>query len=351
MKVTHLLIACFCMLAGACSCSKSNESTSADTAGAVARKSCNAIYHWKTTFNSDSAEWEFVNRHNIGRLYVRMFDVGMQGYEIVPIATTVFKQAIPDTLEIVPVVYVTIDALRYAQQEERCSGKKISQLAQKICTRVTAMCKANNIPNVRELQIDCDWTKSTRDAFDKLCREMKKYLADTVILSSTIRLHQLSQTPPPTDRGMLMVYNTGGITSPKTRNSIIDMNDIKPYLRNINWDMPMDVAYPAFEWSLLYRNGKTFGGILYRMDWCDIQLYQPCGENRYKVLHDHDCGETYLKKGDIIRVEKSSANEVMSVAEDIKLYIKPENVVIYHLDSKNLSNYTKDEIQKIYSVD
>lgn len=74
----------------------------------------------------------------------------------------------------------------------------------------------------------------------------------------------------------------------------------------MNWDMPMpmDVAYPAFEWSLLYRNGKTFGGILYRMDWCDVQLCQPCGENRYKVLHDHDYGETKPFKNANIKIKR-----------------------------------------------
>ena len=48
------------------------------------------IYHWKTTFDLSAADTAFIKRHEITRLYVRMFDVGMEINEA------------NDSLEVVP---------------------------------------------------------------------------------------------------------------------------------------------------------------------------------------------------------------------------------------------------------
>ena len=78
----------------------------------------NSIYHWKTVFDIDSTELSFLQKHDIDRVYLRMFDVAMEQdflngvLDIVPIATTRFNSPIPAGVEIVPVTYITIDALR-----------------------------------------------------------------------------------------------------------------------------------------------------------------------------------------------------------------------------------------------
>ena len=38
----------------------------------------NSIYHWKTVFSPDSAEMAFIEKHSIGRIYLRMFDVALE---------------------------------------------------------------------------------------------------------------------------------------------------------------------------------------------------------------------------------------------------------------------------------
>ena len=49
-----------------------------------------------------------------------------------------------------------------------------------------------------------------------------------IALSITVRLHQLREPAPPADRGVLMLYNTGALKAHDTRNSILDLADVKP---------------------------------------------------------------------------------------------------------------------------
>jgi hypothetical protein len=115
-----------------------------------------------------------------------------------------------------------------------------------------------------EFQVDCDWTQGTREAFFRLLEKIRGHLPHGVLLSATIRLHQYKfpdQTGvPPTDRGMLMLYNTGDIDAPDETNSIFKPEDAKKYLKGApaTYPLPLDVALPAFSWTLVFRDGELW---------------------------------------------------------------------------------------------
>ena len=77
----------------------------------------NSVYYWRTVFDIDSTELSFLQKHDISRIYLRMFDVATEPdflngtLQVVPIATTQFVSPIPRNVEIVPVTYITLDAL------------------------------------------------------------------------------------------------------------------------------------------------------------------------------------------------------------------------------------------------
>ena len=108
----------------------------------------NSIYHWKTVFDLDSAEMAFLQKHDIGRIYVRMFDVAPEydflnsTTDVVPIATTKFVSPIPDGVEIVPVTYITIEALRAMAGREEV-------IAALIVERMLAMCSYNKCGKIK----------------------------------------------------------------------------------------------------------------------------------------------------------------------------------------------------------
>lgn len=295
----------------------------------------NAIYHWKSTFNPTADDIEFLRKHNIRRIYMKMFDVAVEKdvvtntIDVVPVATTKFLDSIPDGIEIVPTVYITIDALRAINDLPEVYGDLIA-------TRIKAMASYNSLGDIKEVQLDCDWTESTRDIYFDLCRSIRYNLGPgsfqendkaTTLISSTIRLHQLDEQAPPVDRGVLMLYNTGNIKDTNTKNSILDPATVKAYMNVSDYDIPLSFAYPAFGWSVIFQDGK-FKAITANPDSIDNNL-----------------------EGISIRHERPTAADILatkSLVEDALGQPNGENI-IYHLDSSQLSNYTDDEINKIYS--
>lgn len=357
MKKTHKLMVCVLslILLTACGSSWSSGEGDGHSSRYPDRKDGNGIYYWRTTFKLDSVEQQFLTQNDVKRMYVRFFDVVKSGTDdsrSKPNATITFKDAVPEGVEIVPTVYVLNNVIDFDERSmcKELINKNIDLIAQKIVRRVMSMCKAHGINNLRELQVDCDWTGRTRENFDQLCRRLQNALPDSIELSATIRLHQLRQSVPPVGRGVLMVYNTGNFRNINTKNSIIDLNNIKPYLRDVDYDLPLDVAYPAFEWSLLYNERNEFAGIMYNMDWSDKKLYKPIGPNLYEVISRHyrKSDEVLLKPGYKIKVEQSSIEELKRVKQAIDAAVTSGSTILYHLDSKNLSKYAENEILEIY---
>lgn len=211
-------------------------------------KPCNAIYYWKTQFQLNNYEKSFIEKHDIRKIYIRFFDVDYGQdkdglFKALPIATTLFHDTVPAEIEVVPTVYITTKAINAD-----------STFAQLMYKRIIAMAKRNKIRNIHEIQVDCDWTNSTKDSFFKLCKDLRNILhKDSLSLSATIRLHQLEKECPPVDYGVLMLYNTGSLYN-SNANSILDYNDVKPYLSSKQeYALPLDVAFPIYSWGIWMR--------------------------------------------------------------------------------------------------
>ena len=284
----------------------------------------NSIYYWKTVFDLDSTELSFLQRHDISRIYLRMFDVAtdidhLKGgtLEVVPIATTRFVSPIPKDVEIVPVTYITLDALNAMVGRE-------SEFASLIVERLLAMSSYNECGTINEIQLDYDWTRTTKDSYSKICSVVKDSLdAKEIKLSITVRLHQLQETPPPADKGVLMLYNTGALKSMETSNSILDYNDVKPYILRTKYALPLDYAYPVFGWGVKFENNKFVSIVSYES----------------KDISNNGC----------IRYERPTPYDIRRVKQLVEENLgKPTSGnILYHLDYSQLKYYTDDEISQI----
>ncbi len=283
----------------------------------------NSVYYWRTDYYTSDYDTHFLKANNVGRMYVRMFDV-VEGFDQPePNATITFSDNLPDNIEIVPTVFITVEALRQASEQ-----KNINTLAQKIVKRVNAISAWNGIKNCKELQLDCDWTSTTRDAFYKLCFDVKHYLGKGKLLSCTIRLHQLQQTPPCVDYGVLMVYNVGNFKDPNEKNSILDSKTVEKYLtRKLKCNLPLDIALPAYQWDLMFDNNNNFMRICYRGERPD----EGC-----KIKH-----------------EEVSYDEIIKVKNMLNRYLHLQkgeySTIIYHLEEYNLNKYSDEQIKDIYN--
>jgi hypothetical protein len=265
--IIQLLVLSFCMptLIGC----RENVKSDAGSLSSFTHEPCNAVYHWKTVLNPNAYEMDFMKKHHVKRMYVKFFDVSTdnlydgKGEQPVPIATTIFKenskQIAENRIEIVPVVFITVEALRLKKP-----------LCNRIVQRVDDMCKANHI-EYQEIQLDCDWTQETKELFYALCQEVRQKMHEKEKgLSATIRLHQLRDTLPDIDYGVLMLYNTESLYNPNVKNSILSSQAVKEYMPHAKSDKHLDFAYPTYEWTLWFKDNQ-FMGILPQGESSDIE--------------------------------------------------------------------------------
>ena len=263
----------------------------------------NAVYYWRTDLRLDTAERAFLAQYHINKVYCRYFDVVMSDAgEPKPNATISFSDTLPDSIEVIPTVYITEDCM-HADHEG---------LAEKIVKRILQMNETNDIANVHEIQIDCDYTARSRKRYYDLLKEIRSSLTShlsplTSKLSATIRLHQLTMEAPPVDYGALMIYNTGDPRKWEARNPILDYRDVHPYLRHLDgYPLPLAAAYPVFQWT------RTIQGV--------------------RVDHTVEAAE-------ILRVKRAMESE----REDLS-----RSIITYHLDKDNIDRYKPQTYEEIY---
>ena len=260
----------------------------------------NDVYYWRTTFSLDSTERAFLTDHRIRRLYCRYFDVVMDGQRgPVPNATVSFEAEMPDSIEVVPTVFIMNNSL---------PKDAADSLASLIVRRVMQINESHDIRGVKELQIDYDYTARNRETYylflDKVRAEARR---QGLKLSTTIRLHQLSMPAPPADYGVLMLYNTGKPERFTERNPILDMRDVTPYLRHLKgYPLPLAAAYPVFRWQR------------------DI----------------HGVAVSHEASFDVIMQTKRAVE-----AERPELR---ERILTYHLNHDNIKRYQSDQYEEIY---
>jgi hypothetical protein len=268
-----------------------------------------SFYYWKTVYKTNPTESAWLRHFNTHKLYVRIMDVNMDedGVSPVPISPITFKDKLPDSIQIVPVVFIVNYVLK------TITKPRLDDLAAKLVTFVTAKVHQAGKNTFDELQIDCDWTTSTRDNYFYLLNRLKLNPAlKQKTLSATLRLHQLKNQKgsgvPPVSRAMLMCYNMGNLRKYGSQNSILEMNELKKYLSdNISkYPMPVDVGLPLFSWAVAFRN-REYIGISKRIKIVDLNNKNQfifIGNNIYKAAAD--LPEFGLQKADEVRWEAIS---------------------------------------------
>ena len=251
----------------------------------------NSVYYWRTEWHLDSVERNFLKQYDIQKVYCRYFDVVMRNDEPMPNATISFAEPVDPSLSIVPTVYITED----------CMHSEHKGLAKKIVERIIQMNETNDVKHVKEIQIDCDYTGRSMKTYYQFLEDVRK-IADQhdMRLSTTIRLHQLSMEVPPTDYGVLMLYNTGNPQKYAERNPILDIRDVMPYISKL------DDAYPVFLWQ------RTIYGVHV---------------------------DRWVESDEILKVKDAVEEK------------RPElrrTILTYHLDKENIKRYTPETYETIY---
>ncbi len=303
-----------------------------------------SFYHWRQDFQINSEQQSFLEKLEVEELYVHYFDVAWRGEEAVPIAEV---SDISDVdMQINPVVYITTQVL------EHSDSSQIEHLASRIADKIKTIHGENEL---KEIQIDCDWTPSIKDKYFYLLTELKNKFS-SIELSATIRLYQYKYPElagvPPVDKGLLMYYNMGEITSYREPNSILNNNEGKRYLGFNTYPLDIDIALPNFSWVLLFQTGnfQKICAELNEEDLADKSLFKSIGTNLYACKKDTVIGNTYFRFGDELRLEKCNEDQLIEAANLLRDEINQDQtrIIIYDLQTDTPKDYEK--LDAVYTV-
>ena len=203
-----------------------------------------------------------------------------------------------------------------------------------------------------EIQIDCDWSLSTRSNYFNLLEDLKEKLNKKI--SATIRLHQIKYYTktgiPNVDYGVLMYYNMSNITDINTKNSILDNDIAKKYHYNFeNYKLKLKLALPLYSQAIQFRENKALS-IFEGVEKKDFDSnFTEISPNLYKVLNSRYFKGRYIYKDDVFRFEDVKKEDLKIALEDFMNLTKNrfDEIIFYTLKYKNkfdLKNLIKGKI-------
>jgi hypothetical protein len=306
--------------------------------------------YWNTSFNLDTVLYNSVG---INHFYIRCFDVDWDpaSEEAKPIASIRTHDSMP--CRFTPTVFLTNKVF------EKSSKKQLQVLSSRIKKRIKEITVNFGEPSYSDVLIDCDWTVSTKEKFFYFVRCLKNEWPDKMI-TVTLRLWQYKQRKPddipPVDRCLLMCYNMQMVNDFQVNNSIASMAELKKYISGDTYPLPLDVALPAFNWAILFRNEK-FAGLLGHIDKKQYANnfieYSDVGKGRYRAIVDKVESNFFIRKGDIVRIEEVSPDELLQMAQYLKSKINMDDysrVTFFSWNKSYINNLGINEIKNIYSA-
>ncbi|MBF7070563.1 hypothetical protein [Aliarcobacter butzleri] len=281
-----------------------------------------SFYSWENSFEEQN-----INE----KLYIKVLDVNFST------KLELLKTNIKDAPKnFIPVIYITNETMKNVDYS----------LVSKAILETLKNYKFD------EIQIDCDWSLSTRSNYFNLLEDLKEKLNKTI--SATIRLHQIKYYTktgiPPVDYGVLMYYNMSNIGDFNTKNSILDNEIAKKYHYNFDvYPLKLKLALPLYSQAIQFKEEKAislFEGVEEKDFNNDFKKLE---NNRYKVLNSHYFKGRYIYKDDIFRLENSNEQDIKIALKDFLDLSKNryDEVIFYTLKYKNkydLNNLIKGKL-------
>jgi len=281
------------------------------------------MYYWKTVFSLNDKDVSVLSRLRISRLYLRIADIiyNQKTNQPEPSAPVSMHSAIPENMEMIPVLFITPDVFKKAD------NKAADSLASNILKLFSGFSKAAG-KEIKEAQIDYDWTPSTRERyfyFLEKIQNLAKKRGLKYAFSCTVRLHQVrfrQQTGvPPVDRAVLMAYNMQSGPSYSQKNGIFDLNELEKYINNkTSYPLEMGLVLPIFSQACLYRNSRIIG-IFKVNNIKDLEnnkwLYKAMDSN-YIVKHRFNVFGREMAGGDVIKIEAVNTDDIKNGVIQIK---------------------------------
>ncbi|GGF19742.1 hypothetical protein [Flavobacterium limi] len=307
-----------------------------------------SFYYWKTIFKLSETEKETLRENNVRKIYIRYFDIDLHPKDTnpIPLSPIHFKE-IMKPFDVVSVIYIKNKVMLKPNLD-------IEDLAKKTLGLINEINSKNKIYS-KEIQIDCDWTLSSKDNYLKFIEIFKKLSQKKI--SATIRLHQIKYFRktkiPNVDSGILMYYNIGKIAADSS-NSVYDRKIAERYLKSLKkYPLHLDFALPIYSWAVHIRNHKVVG-LRSKLNVSELEKdknFEQISSFFFKVRHSNYKNGIFYEENDVLKIEAISSEDLIEMAEDLNDHSvrKPNEIIFYDLDEFNLKNYEKNIFEQVIS--
>ncbi|WP_055445805.1 hypothetical protein [Lacinutrix mariniflava] len=299
-----------------------------------------SFYHWKTKAVFSKQYETAINIAQSNAIYLHYFDIestqksNWQSDGVFPtyVLQDVAKQY--KDFKIIPVVFISNKIFK-------TKDLNINSLSNRIKTLINQISQKHFNKKITEIQIDCDWTESSKNAYFKLLESLNTEYS----INATIRLHQIKFKDktgvPPVQSGTLMVYNIGDLKDQK-QNSILENNIVKQYINpESTYPLKLNIALPLFSQTVVFNNDNQIK-LIKDSDRSVLESdfhFKKVDKTNFQVVKDTLYKGFYLSKGYNLKIEELNETEVINSYKTIKdSKLDVNELIIYHLDQNSLSN-------------
>ncbi|SNR16259.1 hypothetical protein [Tenacibaculum jejuense] len=299
------------------------------------------FYHWKSNAKISVVEKEALKTTKAEKTFIHYFDVVVSEGINQPVSVIQDIDTFFNEIEVVPVVFISNSVFKGNSYGINSLVDKVENLVQQIHQKYFNK-------KAIEIQIDCDWTKTTKEAYFQFLKLLKKKIQ----VSTTIRLHQIKYQKetgiPPVDFGALMLYNVGDL-SDFNHNSILNSKIVSQYIKNhTNYPLELDLALPLFSQVVIKNkehNIRLINRVIEKDFKNDTEHFKNIGNHQYLVLKKKLYRGQYLYKDFVLKLEKTSIEEIVKSSEIVKKSnLNIRNTILYHLDETEIKELNFKEL-------
>lgn len=314
------------------------------------------FYYWKSGGVTEFEEHIF-KESDASKLYVKLFEVTLDEVEgIIPVDKIYadFSEDFLGKTEVVPCVFIENDVIA------RSENKELEELVENILFLVDKYIndklKEKKTAEItwKEIQIDCDWMKSSKDKYFQFLSYLKEKTDKR--LSCTLRLYpykfQEEMGIPPVDRAMLLCYNLLNPQTNPDKNSILDIQELKKYINGAKkYPLPLDVGLPIYSSCYKFVNGQ-FDEVEHDVpDGLEGACLPSEDGLWFTVEKDTSIHYNYYRKGQKLKIERVPKKLLIEASTFIRDKVELESsstIAIYHLDQSELKNYTHETLDSVF---
>lgn len=283
------------------------------------------FYHWTSIYGVDVNETR-------PPAYIKVLDISYE--DALMVRKTSFK-TLPTKI-IIPVIYM--------DNEVWLKMKPLTMIK-----KVLEALKSMPLGAYKEIQVDCDWTESTRESYFEFLKQLTEQSGKK--LSATIRLHQVKYYTktgvPPVDYGVLMYYNMSDFKDIETKNYILDLEVAQRYHYHFDtYPLRLNLALPLYSQATIIRFSKVAGLIEGLREKELDEDFEKIAEHFFVVKKTHYFKQRLFYEGDTVRIDEVDVATLLKGIEGLKKVMKqPKEIIFYHWG--NCASYGDRKLKEV----